>query len=360
MIKSFLFIILTISISCTRFKCMDQLPVSPTGKCQVMDINGIYYVQKCKTGKICKEGTDFESGQHYGVCIDFVLPNFVGDACTANEDCMSQNCGGTKCDEPKDACINDLQCDYGKYCDIHKPTENSFKCLDMIQEGNECHDDNECGKFKKCSFPSGSSVGTCQKIGSIKKGYYASDPYLCEFGYLYNDVCSEIKKVGLCERVEDICSNPSNSNFEICLNYDNINNINSNTYKLYALATIDNGSEFNDYVDCRYGSILDEVNYPYYSVNKCKAFQDYLSILNKKYNDYDDDDKMWNFNDIRLYGNNKDIKKKLYVYQHPAVYDYYDKDNDDVDCVVDYLRQKDLNSSWLKINSFLIFLCLFI
>jgi len=349
MIKPILFILLTISISCTRFKCMDQLPVAPTGKCQVMDNDGIYYVKKCKTGKICKEGTDFKKGQHYGVCIDFVLPNFVGDACTADEDCMSQNCGGTKCEEPKDSCINDLQCDYGKYCDRHKPCNNTYKCLDMIQEGKECYNDNECGKFKKCSIPSGSTIGTCERIGSIKKGYYASDPYLCEFGYLHNNICSEIKSVGLCKRRVDICSE-SNS-LEICQKKE---------YEYYALASIDNGSTFEDYVDCRYGSILDEVNYPYYSDNKCKAFQDYLSVLNKKYNDYDDDDKMWNFNDIRLYGNNKDIKKKLYVYQHPAVYPYYDKDNDDVDCVVDYLRQKDLNSSWLKINLFLIFLCLFI
>ena len=82
----------------------------------------------------------------------------------------------------------------------------------------------------------------------------------------------------------------------------------------------------------------------------------------EKYGDFDDDDKMWNYNDIRLHGDNKDIKKKLYLYQHPAVYKFYDNDNDDVDCVVDYLRQKDMNSSWLKINQFLslIFLCLFI
>jgi hypothetical protein len=103
---------------------MDQLPASPSGKCQVMDGNGIYYVQKCKNGKICKEGEDFENGKYYGVCIDFVLPNFVGDACAANEECISQNCDGTKCDEPKEACFTDLQCDYGKYCNTNKTSDN--------------------------------------------------------------------------------------------------------------------------------------------------------------------------------------------------------------------------------------------
>ena len=84
MFKPILFILLAFSISCIRFRCMDQLPASPTEKCQVIDSNGIYYVQKCKNGKICKEGEDFEKGKYYGVCIDFVLPLFVGDACAAN------------------------------------------------------------------------------------------------------------------------------------------------------------------------------------------------------------------------------------------------------------------------------------
>jgi hypothetical protein len=334
---------------------MDQLPASPSGKCQVMDGNGIYYVQKCKNGKICKEGEDFNNGKYYGVCIDFVLPLFVGDACAANEECMSQNCDGKKCDEPKDSCVNDLQCDYGKYCDTHKTSDNTYKCVDMLGEGKECYSDNECGKFMKCSKDSGSSTGTCQRIGKIKKGNYASDPYLCEYGYLYNGICSEIKSVGLCEINTAICAR-DNSLF-MCPPDDD------DEIKYYALAQIDNGTTtVTDYVDCRYTSILDEVNYPYFSDNKCKAFRDYLSILNEKYDDFDNDDKMWNFNDIRLHGDNKDIKKKLYLYQHPAVYKFYDKDNDDVDCVVDYLRQKDMNSSWLKINQFLslIFLCLFI
>ena len=356
MLKPILFILLAFSISCIRFRCMDQLPASPTEKCQVIDSNGIYYVQKCKNGKICKEGEKFEKGQYYGVCIDFVLPLFVGDACAANEECMSQNCDGKKCDEPKDSCVNDLQCDYGKYCDTHKTSDKTYKCVDMLGEGKTCYSDNECGKFMKCSYDIGSDTSTCQRIGKIKKGNYASDPYLCEYGYLHNGICAEIKSVGLCERRTAICA--IDNSLGICqLSSSDVQ------YEYYALAQIDEGtSTVYDYVDCRYTSILDEVNYPYFSDNKCKAFRDYLSILNEKYDDFDDDDKMWNFNDIRLHGDNKDIKKKLYIYQHPAVYKFYDNDNDDVDCVVDYLRQKDLNSSWLKINQFLslIFLCLFI
>ena len=356
MIKPVLFILLAFSISCIRFRCMDQLPASPTEKCQVIDNNGIYYVQKCKNGKICKEGEDFENGKYYGVCIDFVLPNFVGDACAANEECISQNCDGTKCDEPKEACFTDLQCDYGNYCDIHKPSGNTYKCVKMVQEGKTCYSDNECGKFKKCSKGIGSTEGTCQKFGSIKKGNYASDPYLCEYGYLHKGICAEIKSVGLCERLQEICAR--DSSLGICPS--SFDDDDDDIY--YALAEIDNGSTVTNYVDCRYTSILDEVNYPYYSDNKCNAFKNYLKIVNEKYGDFDDDDKMWNYNDIRLHGDNKDIKKKLYLYQHPAVYKFYDNDNDDVDCVVDYLRQKDMNSSWLKINQFLslIFLCLFI
>jgi hypothetical protein len=344
MIKPVLFLLLVFSISCTRFKCIDQLSVGPTEKCQAIDENGIYYVKKCKTGKVCKEGTDVFKGQHYGVCIDFVLPNFVGDACAANEDCLSHNCDGSKCDEPKDVCYNDLQCDYGNYCDKHKTKdlENTYACVPLKTEGQTCYDDNECGKFKKCSFAKNADIGTCQRIGSIKKGNYASDPYLCEFGYLDDGICSEIKTVELCDYTNPI-------KFE-------------DEYKPSANAKIDNGKgTYDKYVDCRYKSILDEVPYPYYSDNKCNAFREYVSILNEKYDDYDDDDRMWNYNDYRLHGNNKEIKKKLYLYQHPGVYAQYDNGNEDVDCVVDYLRQKDMNSSWIKINLLcLLFLCFFL
>jgi hypothetical protein len=236
---------------------MDQLPAAPTEKCQVMDENGIYYVKKCKTGKVCKEGTDIFKGQYYGVCIDFVLPNFVGDTCSANEECISHNCDGTKCEEPKDVCYNDLQCDYGNYCDMHRPNDadNTYKCVYMQKEGKTCYSDNQCGRFMLCSFEKNNNVGTCQKIGSIKKGNYASDPYLCEYGYLgKNDICSEIKSVGLCDY-----ANPSTAL------YPN---------KISASAAIDNGTTtYDTYVDCRYTSILDEVPYPYYSVNKITALE---------------------------------------------------------------------------------------
>ena len=88
-------------VSAQRYRCMDKLDGSPAGKCLVVDNIGIYYVSSCKTGKVCdyNEDENDPNWSNWGQCKSFKLPGFDGQACTSNEECLSNNCDGTSCAE---------------------------------------------------------------------------------------------------------------------------------------------------------------------------------------------------------------------------------------------------------------------
>ena len=59
----------------------------------------------------------------------------------------------------------------------------------------------------------------------------------------------------------------------------------------------------------------------------------------------ENDDVMWNWNNNRFHGDNKELKLKYFFYLHPEFYGKYDNFDDEMDCIIDYLRQKELNPS---------------
>ena len=345
-----LFLLSSISKIFSRYKCVSSLSGSLTDSCYAEDVNnGIEYVSKCKKGKICMIPNElsetpsinnlelFKEGilnLNLGQCVPFPMPLFVDDACTVNEECASKNCDGGKCKEPE-FCNNDLQCDYGKYCDMHNTDSKTNKCLNFKGENSECSDSNECGRFMLCSKTNESSTQKfCIKIGSISNGKYSEEPMLCKTGYQNSTgICHEITENSICY-------------------YDQ----QENKYKgNYTLET----DEINQYKEneCHENKI-DDSHYPDNSRNKIEAFYDYKSKLDEEFDEMKDDDKMWNWNNNRFHGDNKELKLKYFFYKNPEYYGKYDKYDDEMDCIIDYLRQKELNSSINKISKLLLLIFL--
>jgi len=335
-----LFFLSSISKIFSRLKCASSLSGGLTDSCYAVDINNnnIKYVSKCKKGKICmtqeelsdtrsindlKLFQDGFSNLNLGQCVPFPMPLFVDDACTVNEECASKNCDGGKCKEPE-FCNNDLQCDYGKYCDMHNNIDkekNEYKCKEFKNENDKCYDNNECGRFMLCNFGEYNSEGICKKIGSISNGEKVSDDMLCKTGFRDdNKECHEITENTICK------NNQSNYNLEN----------NKNETKI-----------------CKNNEI-DDSYYPINSRNKIEAFYDYKSKLDEEFDEMENDDKMWNWNNNRLHGDKKELKLKYFFYKHPEYYGKYHKYDDEIDCIVDYLRQKELNSSINKMSKLLL------
>jgi hypothetical protein len=262
------------------------------------------------------------SNLNLGQCVPFPMPLFVDDACTVNEECASKNCDGGKCKEPE-FCNNDLQCDYGKYCDMHNSDKekNEYKCKEFKNENEECFDNNECGRFMLCNTECTNCKGNCKKIGSISNGEKVSDEMLCKTGFKdFNDYCHEITENKICDK-------------------------GSSQYYL-------ENNELNNY-RCKKNEI-DDSEYPINSRNKIEAFYDYKSKLDEEFDEMENDDKMWNWNNNRLHGDKKELKLKYFFYKHPEYYGKYHKYDDEIDCIVDYLRQKELNSSINKMSKLLL------
>jgi len=331
-----LFLLSSISKIFSRFKCVSSLSGSLTDSCYAKDVNnGIVYVSKCKKGKICMTKDEllktrsinnlelFQDGLsnlNLGQCVPFPMPLFVDDACTVNEECASKNCDGGKCKEPE-FCNNDLQCDYGKYCDMHNTDSKTNKCENFKGENSECSHSNECGRFMLCDKD---YSGKCTKIGSIPNGKPASDEMLCKTGFKIDDECHEITENTICR----------------------------GEYSTYYLENDDSGSYECKNID------IDDSYYPKYSRNKIEAFYDYKSKLDEEFDEMENDDKMWNWNNNRFHGDNKELKLKYFFYKNPEYYGKYDKYDDEMDCIIDYLRQKELNSSINKISKLLLLIFL--
>ena len=311
------------------FRSMEKLDASPTDRCLVQDINGISYVKKCKKGKYCQK---FKNGNYIqGICVNFKLPLFVDDACLSNEECLSQNCDNGKCKE-QDFCFNDNQCEKGKYCDMHKPEGsediNTYKCEKMKNEGAECYSSEECGKFMFCVKDSDDTEkkGNCKRIGSEPNGNVfvfvngehseKYDKFLCPYGQIIGNICSNV------DNSEITCDDNKK-----CI--------------------IDSS------IDCQYNPIE---NYYYcpYSNYQLTAFKKYKSEIDKQFGKYENDDKMWNWNNNRLHGDKKELKEYLFYYENPIFTKYnveYSKDDDeDALDVIEFLQQMYLNSNWLKTN----------
>ena len=312
------------------FRSMEKLDASPTDRCLVQDINGISYVKKCKKGKYCQK---FKNGNYIqGICVNFKLPLFVDDACLSNEECLTQNCDNGKCKE-QDFCFNDNQCEKGKYCDMHKPEGsediNTYKCEKMKNENAECYSSEECGKFMFCVKNSDDTEikGNCKRIGSETNG---NNVYV-----FVNGVHSEKYDKYLCPNgqiVGNTCSNTENPDSDITCD---------EKYKC----------TFNSNIDCQYNPIENYYYCPYSNLQS-NAFSKYKSEIDKQFGKYENDDKMWNWNNNRLHADKKELKEYLFYYENPIFTKYnveYSKDDDeDALDVIEFLQQMYLNSNWLK------------
>ena len=311
-------------VSAQRYRCMDKLDGSPAGKCLVVDYIGIYYVSSCKTGKVCDYVEDEVAG--WGQCTNFKLPGFDGQACSNNEECLSNNCDGTKCaekvsgfDGDKGICINDLACEKGKFCN-----EDGF--CEAIHSG-ECDFSNECKPYHICND------GTCVKVGTLGTGTLVSndlpDEYkglVCKGGYVNSE--SKCDKI-----VED------KNNGEI--------KYMGGDYEM--TVKLESGNE--ETVDFR-TNVLTGAPYPEWNKKKSDAISNYLSEVND--NERDDDDGVWAFGFNRLTGDKKKVKEALIKYIYPELYD--DEDDDEIECVRKYMQQITLSSKSINISKYLLLL----
>ena len=333
-----LFYLSSISKIFSRLKCVTSLTGGLLDSCYAKDVNNIAYVSKCKKGKICMNKNDMIESRsinnleifqnvisdlNLGQCVPFPMPLFIDDACVVNEECASKNCDGGKCKEPE-FCTDDLQCDYGKFCDCHRNYGRTYKCIILQKEGNPCADHNDCGKFMLCHKEKNSRAGLCTKIGSIANGNFAIDDMLCKTGYRnINGYCKEITENTIC-----------NENDKATIYLDDDNSVD---------------------VECKKIDI-DDSYYPNVSRSKIEAFYDYKNLLDEEYDEMENDDVMWNWNNNRFHGDNKELKLKYFFYLHPEFYGKYDNFDDEMDCIIDYLRQKELNISINKISKLLLLL----
>ena len=113
----------------------------------------------------------------------------------------------------------------------------------------------------------------------------------------------------------------------------------------------------NDYcksfpnIKCQYNPIENYYYCPYSNLQST-AFSKYKSEIDKQFGKYENDDKMWNWNNNRLHADKKELKEYLFYYENPIFTKYnveYSKDDDeDALDVVEFLQQMYLNSNWLK------------
>ena len=314
-------------VSAQRYRCMDKLDGSPAGKCLVVDYIGIYYVSSCKTGKVCDYVEDEVAG--WGQCTNFKLPGFDGQACTSNEECLSNNCDGTKCAEKVSGfngdvgiCINDLACEKGKFC-------NEDGLCEPLRSG-ECDFSNQCKPYHVCNRNE-AGERKCVKVGSQNTGTKVDndlpDEYkglVCKGGY--------VNRESKCDRITD--------NGDI-------------TYMGgdYEMAvTLESGLK-DETVDFR-TNVLTGAPYPEWNKKKSDALSNYLNEVND--NERDDDDGVWDFGSNRLTGDKKKVKEALIKYIYPELFD--DEDDDEIECVRKYMQQITLSSKSINISKYLLLL----
>lgn len=310
-------------VSAQRYRCMDKLDGSPTGKCLVIDYLGIYYVSSCKTGKVCDDVEDNSIG--WAQCTNFKLPGFDGQACTDNAECLSNNCDGTKCKEKDGLCINDLACEKGKFC-------NSIGvCQDLRGTNQECLRSNECNPYHICNRENkNDELGKCVKVGSLGIG-----------SLVLNDMPSEYEAL--------VCYSGFKNSNEKC---DKIVEDNTPTYR-YGELIMKVPLESNDEEEIDFReNILTGAPYPEWNLKKQQAFSKYISEVND--NKRDPDKGVWDFGANRVTGDKKKVKEALIKYIYPELYD--DEDDDEIECVRKYMQQVTLSSKSINISKYLLLL----
>jgi hypothetical protein len=348
---NFIIFLSSISKIFSLLKCANSLSGRLAETCLIKDINNdITYVAKCKKGQKCISLEELGNTRsitnnnlykndistlNLGQCVPFIMPLFVGDACTVNEECASKNCDGGKCEVPKDYCHDHLQCDYGEYCGLigNNNEEGDHKCHKFRKEGQSCHEDAECGRFMLCHQTDDTNP-TCRKIGTFAIGKEVSNEMLCKTGFINDDdYCQEITENEICKM------DPIIGRIQANVIYDNDDSVRSEC-------------EINE---------VDGFYFPVKSRNKIEAFYDYKNKLDELYDDMENDDIMWNWNNNRYHGDDEELKTKYFFYKNPYYYGKYQKDDEDMDCIIDYLKQHDLNSSINKISKlFLMIFMLFL
>ena len=312
-------------VSAQRYRCMDKLDGSPAGKCLVVDNIGIYYVSSCKTGKVCdyNEDENDPNWSNWGQCKSFKLPGFDGQACTSNEECLSNNCDGTSCAEKGgEVCINDLACEKGKYCN------DAGKCVPIHSGG--CESSRECKPYHVCNKDSAGN-GSCVKVGDLDRGSYVN-----------NDLPDEYKAI--------VCSGGYVNSRSEC---DKITNDGDPTYQggeLILKPTLESGIT-DEVIEFR-TNVLTGAPYPEWNKKKSDAMSKYRDEV--KDNDRDPDDGVWEFGSNRLTGDKKKVKEALIKYIYPELYD--DEDDDEIECVRKYMQQITLSSKSINISKYLLLL----
>ena len=312
-------------VSAQRYRCMDKLDGSPAGKCLVVDNIGIYYVSSCKTGKVCdyNEDENDPNWSNWGQCTSFKLPGFDGQACTSNEECLSNNCDGTSCAEKGgEVCINDLACEKGKFC-------NSAGLCQSIHSG-ECERSSECKPYHVCNYDSDTALkGTCVKVGSLDSGRYCR-----------NDLPEDYKAL--------VCKGGYVNSNNLCNKINEDKSVNYKNGELTLTVQTDLGEETVEFRT----SYLTGAPYPEWNKKKSDAMSKYLSEVND--NSRDDDDGVWEFGSNRVTGDKKKVKEALIKYIYPELYD--DEDDDEIECVRKYMQQITLSSKSINISKYLLLL----
>jgi hypothetical protein len=324
-------------VSAQRYRCMDKLDGSPAGKCLVVDNIGIYYVSSCKTGKVCdyNEDVDDPNWSNWGQCKSFKLPGFDGQACTSNEECLSNNCDGTSCAEKSvqkeengpvfGVCINDLACEKGKFCNSDGICEK-FKRADQ-----NCKKSNECQPYHVCNYESASAnEGKCVEVGSLGSGSFS----------FINDLPEDYKAIA--------CKGGFITSGNICAKITEDKTPTYENGELTMTVSTDQGPQTVEFRE----NVLTGAPYPEWNKKKSDALSNYLREVND--NARDDDDGDWAFGTNRLTGNKKKVKEALIKYIYPELYD--DEDDDEIECVRKYMQQITLSSKSINISKYLLLL----
>jgi hypothetical protein len=314
--KFLIIAILAVSyVSAQRYRCMDKLDGSPAGKCLVIDQIGIHYVSSCKTGKVC-DGDEFGAG--WSQCTNFKLPGFDGQACSDNAECLSNNCDGGSCAEKDGYCINELACEKGRYCD------SQGKCQNMKGNGKECYSSKECNPYYICNSNKCTKVGSLDNGATVDNDMDELEGLVCKGGIALGNVCDKITE-------------------DRQIFYDSVNQ----DVKMKVVGAVSGEIE----VPTR-ANVLSGARYPTMNKKKSDLFSKYITEVND--NERDPDDGVWQFGYNRVTGDKKKVKEALIKYMYPELDD--NDDDDEIECVRDYMQQIVLSSKSINVSKYLLLL----
>lgn len=135
-------------------------------------------------------------------CVDKIMPKEIGEKCQYNEECHTKLCKSGKCEglEENAKCgTKDVvgYCGHGLAC---SKKENKCKKLIESEKAGCLEDDLRCQFGYKCNVIDSKdpNKNRCVKLGSIKKGDFASNEMVCETGLMYKNICVSVKTDGTC------------------------------------------------------------------------------------------------------------------------------------------------------------------